>query len=96
MYGVKFNIGYNNNEPCTDPLVSSANQYLRSSLKVRLYEAILLLFYVREVPILLLLRKKGIGIVLYCIKNGIVKAIKSGFSIHDLQSSFAEDGLHCK
>ena len=40
-------------------LVSSANQYLRSRLKVRLFEAILLLFDMMEVQILLLLRKKA-------------------------------------
>ena len=40
-------------------LVSSANQYLRSQLKVRLFETILLLFDVMEVQILLLLRKKA-------------------------------------
>ena len=38
-------------------LVPSANQYLRSPLTVR-YKTILLLFYVMEVQILLLLRKK--------------------------------------
>ena len=40
-------------------LVSSINQYLRNPLKVRLYQAILLLFYMMEVQILLLLRKKA-------------------------------------
>ena len=70
-------------------LVSSANQYLRSRLKVRLFEAILLLFDMMEVQILLLLRKKAFHFFYLKVlpsedADGIMKAVKSVFSIHDL------------
>ena len=70
-------------------LVSSANQYLRSQLKVRLFETILLLFDVMEVQILLLSRKKAFHFFYLKVlpsedADRIMKAIKSVFSIHDL------------
>ena len=70
-------------------LVSSANQYLRSRLKVRLFEAILLLFDMMEVQILLLLKKKAFHFFYLKVlpsedADGIMKAVKSVFSIHDL------------
>ena len=70
-------------------LVSSANQYLRSQLKVRLFETILLLFDVMEVQILLLSRKKAFHFFYLKVlpsedADRIMKAIKSDFSIHDL------------
>ena len=69
-------------------LVSSANQYLRSQLKVR-FETILLLFDVMEVQILLLSRKKAFHFFYLKVlpsedADRIMKAIKSVFSIHDL------------